>query len=604
MADIKFKNKVKAEAGVSLPASTASRALTVGAGGDITSSATTATELGYLSGVTSAVQTQINGKTSSTLTQDHILVGNGSGVATDVAMSGEASIVASGAVTLSNSAVIGKVLTGYTSGAGTISAADSILSAIQKANGNDALKLPLAGGTMSGNIAMGSNKITGLADGTAAGDAVNKGQMDAALEGLKPKAAVRAATTADITIATALNSGDLLDGVTLANGDRVLVKDQSTASQNGIYIVSATPTRSTDFDSTSPIDEINGAIVAVEEGTANAGKIFVQSGAAVVTVGTDPINFVFFNSSSSLVGGDGITVSGSNISVDHDGEGLTFSTAQLALELDGTTLSKSATGVKVAALGITNSEVATAAAIAYSKLAALTASRALVSDGSGVVSVSAVTSTELGYVSGVTSAIQTQLGGKEPTITTLPVSKGGTNSGTALNNDRIMVSSAGAIVEAAALTNGQLLIGSTGAAPSAASLTAGSGITITPGAGSITIAASVAPTAGDISLTSFSAANNQAAAANVTGFAFANASVRSFKAQVSVAVDATADLFETFDIMGVQKGSSWDMSVTAVGDDSGFVFSITTAGQIQYTNLSYAGFVSATVKFRATVTTV
>ena len=71
---------------------------------------------------------------------------------------------------------------------------------------------------------------------------------------------------------------------------------------------------------------------------------------------------------------------------------------------------------------------------------------------------------------------------------TLPIANGGTNSATALNNNRIMVSSGGAIVEAAALTNGQLLIGSTGAAPVAASLTAGSGISITPGAGTITIA--------------------------------------------------------------------------------------------------------------------
>ena len=71
----------------------------------------------------------------------------------------------------------------------------------------------------------------------------------------------------------------------------------------------------------------------------------------------------------------------------------------------------------------------------------------------------------------------------------VPISKGGTNSSTALNNNSIMVSSGGAIVEAAALTNGQLLVGATGAAPVAASLTAGTGVTITPGAGTITIAA-------------------------------------------------------------------------------------------------------------------
>lgn len=71
----------------------------------------------------------------------------------------------------------------------------------------------------------------------------------------------------------------------------------------------------------------------------------------------------------------------------------------------------------------------------------------------------------------------------------LPVANGGTNSSTALNNNRIMVSSGGQIVESAALTNGQLLIGSTGAAPVVAAITPGTGITVTPGAGSITIAA-------------------------------------------------------------------------------------------------------------------
>jgi hypothetical protein len=110
--------------------------------------------------------------------------------------------------------------------------------------------------------------------------------------------------------------------------------------------------------------------------------------------------------------------------------------------------------------------------------------------------------------------------------------------------------------------------------------------------------------AGDINETSFSAANNQVAAANVTGLAFANATVRSFDAQVSVAIDATASLFETFNLRGIQKGASWDMAVVSNGDDSGIVFSITNAGQVQYTSTNEAGFVSNTVKFRAITTTV
>ena len=96
---------------------------------------------------------------------------------------------------------------------------------------------------------------------------------------------------------------------------------------------------------------------------------------------------------------------------------------------------------------IDNNEIKAGANIDLSKLEALTVSRALVSDVSGVVSASNITSVELDYLDGVTSNLQTQLNAKEPTITVLPVAKGGTNSSTALTNDLVMISSAGSIVE-------------------------------------------------------------------------------------------------------------------------------------------------------------
>ena len=110
--------------------------------------------------------------------------------------------------------------------------------------------------------------------------------------------------------------------------------------------------------------------------------------------------------------------------------------------------------------------------------------------------------------------------------------------------------------------------------------------------------------AGDINESSFSGANNVVAATDITGFAFANGTVRSFKALVSVYVVATASLFEAFELIAVQKGSSWDLAITGTGDDSQVVFSITNAGQIQYTSGNYAGFSSMTVKFRAYTTSV
>jgi hypothetical protein len=111
-------------------------------------------------------------------------------------------------------------------------------------------RLATAGGTMSGAIAMGTNKITGLGTPTDAADAATKAYVDSAAQGIDWKASVRAATTINVTLASDLEDGDTLDGVTLATGDRVLVKNQSTGSENGIYVVkvSGAPDRSTDAD--------------------------------------------------------------------------------------------------------------------------------------------------------------------------------------------------------------------------------------------------------------------------------------------------------------------------------------------------------------------
>lgn len=86
------------------------------------------------------------------------------------------------------------------------------------------------------------------------------------------KASCRAATTANITISTALNNGDTLDGVTLATGDRVLVKDQTTKKENGIWVVGVTPTRATDADAAGELS--GGTAVYVAEGTRNKRRVF------------------------------------------------------------------------------------------------------------------------------------------------------------------------------------------------------------------------------------------------------------------------------------------------------------------------------------------
>lgn len=105
---------------------------------------------------------------------------------------------------------------------------------------------------------------------------------------------------------------------------------------------------------------------------------------------------------------------------------------------------------------------------------------------------------------------------------------------------------------------------------------------------------------GDITETSFSASNNISSATNVTGLLFATASVGSFEASVQINLNATTPLRQHFNIYGSQIGATgWEINSTSTGDETGFYFTITSAGQIQYVNANYPGFVSATVKFRA-----
>jgi hypothetical protein len=132
------------------------------------------------------------------------------------------------------------------------------------------------------------------------------------------KQPVRAATTASITISTALNNGDTLDGVTLATGDRVLVKDQGTASQNGIYIVGTAPARAADMDED---EEVLGSAVYVMVGTVNAGTLWTCTNTTATVVGTDAINWAQFGAPSALRWTPVTTYDGTNWMLAVDGSG-------------------------------------------------------------------------------------------------------------------------------------------------------------------------------------------------------------------------------------------------------------------------------------------
>jgi hypothetical protein len=170
-------------------------------------------------------------------------------------------------------------------------------------------------GAPNASVSLNSQKITGLATPTDATDAANKGYVDNAVVGIDWKASVRAATTTNVTLASDLENGDTLDGVTLATGDRVLVKNQSTGSQNGIYVVKASgaPDRSTDADTGAELT--SNFAVFVEEGTANADQGYVLTNDGAITVGTTALTFTQFTGLGQVTAGDGLTKTGNTLNV-------------------------------------------------------------------------------------------------------------------------------------------------------------------------------------------------------------------------------------------------------------------------------------------------
>lgn len=159
------------------------------------------------------------------------------------------------------------------------------------------------------SVSLNSQKITGLGTPTADTDAATKGYVDAARTGLDAKESVRAATTANIT----LSGTQTIDGVSLIAGNRVLVKNQSTASANGIYVVaSGAWTRATDADTNTEVT--SGMFTFVEEGTTQANTGWVLSTANPIVVGTTNLTFVQFSGAGVITAGNGLTQSGNVIS--------------------------------------------------------------------------------------------------------------------------------------------------------------------------------------------------------------------------------------------------------------------------------------------------
>lgn len=169
------------------------------------------------------------------------------------------------------------------------------------------------GAIFGGDVSMGGHYITNLLDPVNAQDAATKAYVQSLINGLAWKTLVRVATTVAGTLLTSFENGDTIDGVVLATGDRILIKDQAVQTENGIYTVNASgaPTRSTDADSGV---ELVGAAVAVQSGTANTGKGYVQTTPSPITIGASNIVWAQFLN-TTYTNGVGLNLTGTTFSL-------------------------------------------------------------------------------------------------------------------------------------------------------------------------------------------------------------------------------------------------------------------------------------------------
>jgi hypothetical protein len=211
------------------------------------------TEFGYLNGVSSNIQTQLDAKQASdaqltdiaglTPTDSNFIVGDGSNFVLESGATARTSL-----------------------GLGTI--------ATQAAN----------------NVSISGGSVTGLGSPSASSDAATKNYVDQAVAGLRTRIIAECATTANVNLTNGLEAGDSIDGVTLVAGDRVLVKDQTDATENGLYLAVSSGAASRDPEHDT-IAELSGQMIVVNQGSTNDNKIFLCTTDSSASIGSSNITY-------------------------------------------------------------------------------------------------------------------------------------------------------------------------------------------------------------------------------------------------------------------------------------------------------------------------
>jgi len=249
-------------------------------------------------------------------------------------------------------------------------------------------KLALAGGTMTGALTLSGAPTVDL-------HAATKAYVDNVVSGLNFHQPVRVATTANIT----LSGEQTIDGVSVVAGDRVLVKDQTTGTQNGLYVASASAwSRATDADNTPDGELKGGDFTLVLEGTVGSGYGYVCSNTSAITIGTTNVTYVAFNAAKAITAGSGLTEStpgtldiatgGVTSAMILDGTivdgDINASAAIAKTKISGTAITAADTGTVTSAMiadgTIVDGDINASAAIAQSKISGLSTSLGLKAD--------------------------------------------------------------------------------------------------------------------------------------------------------------------------------------------------------------------------------
>jgi hypothetical protein len=232
-----------------------------------------------------------------------------------------------------------------------------------------------------------ANSVTGLVAPTVGSDAANKTYVDSIAAGLDPKESVRVATKTDISgtynstggvggsgefTAVDLTDGTIFDldggGTTIAIGDRILIKNQSTLTENGIYVVTTANAtgvieRATDHDGTPSSEVSGGNFTFVETGADLESTGWVIQGEGELTLNTDNIVWVQFSQAAEILAGAGLLKTGNTIDVQATDDSITVGTDDIAVNVDNSTIvTQATTGIEVADAGITGTQLNTSVA--------------------------------------------------------------------------------------------------------------------------------------------------------------------------------------------------------------------------------------------------